>query len=179
MGIEAGQDNHLLRRNMIGLGQGQNLLGQFFGGTVASFKDMDETGLIRLESNQRLFDPNSITGDHIGSALSDHWPKTEAAAELIFLDRLSVEDDSKVSDDVIRPCTSPFIDSLVVVPDYHDIDVLSCQKLDQVLLPEIDVLILIHNQVAQLPAELLIQPGILLQHVNGCWNEVIVGQGRL
>ena len=55
----------------------------------------------------------------------------------------------------IRSCTAPFIDGLIVIADYHQISVCARQEFDEDLLPCVDILVFVDNEVTHMTKTLL------------------------
>ncbi len=87
-----------------------------------------------------------------------------------------IEDLLKVAYDVIGPCTAPLIDSLVIIPDRHDIRFVAHKQLKQTLLSIIDILVLINNQVLYWATPTLSGICIGLKEINCHGYEVIKRQ---
>jgi hypothetical protein len=55
----------------------------------------------------------------------------------------------------IRSCAAPFINCLIVITDHHQISMCPCEEFDEDLLPCIDILVFVDNEVTQMTKTLL------------------------
>src|SRR3990172_643540 len=83
---------------------------------------------------------------------------------------------SKLSEDIVGPCSTPFVNGLVIVTHYYYICTLACKQFNEALLPVVHVLVLVHNNKISAVAPLLINLVLCFKNSYRHRNKVIVGK---